>query len=215
MQAGDGEADPAGALLGRRPQDHSVQPYSAAGVEQALALAVRPTDIFVTTAPKTGTTWLTQVLSPASRCVRGFLSAVVVCVADQVLHQLRTGGDMEFDDIYQVVPWPPLCYDLGMDCNMDQKAFPRVFKTHQRLSAVNPGGKYLCTVRDPVKTMISWWNFLGPVSGFHASHPHTRVAYVARLRSPHPDGNAGRQKYSSSAALRQRVGFRIRRWVRR
>jgi hypothetical protein len=155
MQAGGGEADPTGALLGRRPQDHSVQPYSATGVEQALALAVRPTDIFVTTAPKTGTTWLTQVL-----------------------HQLRTGGDIEFDDIYQVVPWPPLCYDLGMDCNMDQKAFPRVFKTHQRLSAVNPGGKYLCTVRDPVKTMISWWNFLGPVSGcftLHAPTPESRT----------------------------------------
>ena len=100
---------------------------------------MRPSDVFVTTAPKTGTTLLTQVL-----------------------HQLRCPGDMDFDDIYQVVPWPPLSWDLGLDCDGDQRAEPRVFKTHQRLAAINRGGRYLCAIRDPVATTISNFKFLGP-----------------------------------------------------
>ncbi|KAH8097902.1 sulfotransferase [Aureococcus anophagefferens] len=79
-----------------------------------------------------------------------------------ICHQLRTGGDLNFDDIYQVAPWPPLSWDLGIDCDADQVAAPRLFKTHQRLSAQPRGGRYLCTVRDPATTILSWWHFLGP-----------------------------------------------------
>ena len=69
---------------------------------------------------------------------------------------------MRFDDICQVVPWPPLSWDLGTDCDADQRAEPRVFKTHQCLAAINRGGRYLCTIRDPARTMISNFVFLGP-----------------------------------------------------
>ena len=79
-----------------------------------------------------------------------------------ICHQLRTGGDLAFDDIYEVAPWPPLSWDLGIDCDADQVAAPRLFKTHQRLSAQPRGGRYLCTVRDPATTILSWWHFLGP-----------------------------------------------------
>jgi hypothetical protein len=42
---------------------------------------------------------------------------------------------------------------------LSQVAFPRIFKSHQLLSAVNPGGKYLCIVRDPEATLMSWFAF--------------------------------------------------------
>ena len=67
-----------------RQQDHSAQDYSTESLRRGLALRARPTDIFVATAPKTGTTLL-----------------------QQALHQLRAppGGDMNFYDLYQVSPW--------------------------------------------------------------------------------------------------------------
>lgn len=36
---------------------------------------------------------------------------------------------------------------------------PRIFKSHQLLSAINPGAKYLCIVRDPAATLLSWFDF--------------------------------------------------------
>lgn len=38
-------------------------------------------------------------------------------------------------------------------------AEPRLFKSHARLSAVHEGCKYLCTVRDPIKTLVSLFHF--------------------------------------------------------
>jgi len=37
---------------------------------------------------------------------------------------------------------------------------PRLFKSHQALSAINRGGKYLCIVRRPDAVLKSWYNFL-------------------------------------------------------
>ena len=42
----------------------------------------RESDVLITTAPKAGTTWM-----------------------QQILHQLRTGGDESFSSIDDVVPW--------------------------------------------------------------------------------------------------------------
>eukprot|EP00639_Heterosigma_akashiwo_P028325 CAMPEP_0194689476 /NCGR_PEP_ID=MMETSP0295-20121207/17641_1 /TAXON_ID=39354 /ORGANISM="Heterosigma akashiwo, Strain CCMP2393" /LENGTH=254 /DNA_ID=CAMNT_0039578539 /DNA_START=232 /DNA_END=998 /DNA_ORIENTATION=- len=58
-------------------------------------------DVIICTAPRTGTTWL-----------------------QQVLHQLRTGGDDSFEDIYQVVPWIHMAWDLGQDLDMKRKGKP-------------------------------------------------------------------------------------------
>ena len=48
----------------------------------------------------------------------------------QICHQLRTGGDMEFEEISQVVPWIELEHDQGQDLEAEQVAPPRCFKTH-------------------------------------------------------------------------------------
>ena len=71
----------------------------------------RPTDVLITTAPKAGTTWM-----------------------QQILHQLKTGGDPGFADIDQVVPWLELPR-RGMSWRelldkYEQLSDPRIFKTH-------------------------------------------------------------------------------------
>mmetsp|Transcript_4334 Transcript_4334/g.5594 ORF Transcript_4334/g.5594 Transcript_4334/m.5594 type:complete len:352 (-) Transcript_4334:100-1155(-) len=96
----------------------------------------RSTDIIIATAPKTGTTWL-----------------------QQICHQIRTGGDEEMEDIDKVSPWIQIAWDLGQNLNSEQAAFPRNFKSHQKLSSVNKGAKYLCAIREPVATFLSWYNF--------------------------------------------------------
>lgn len=97
-------------------------------------------DVFILTAPKTGTTLLQQMCQQLK----------------------RPGPEVEFEDIYQVSPFLELAYDLGQDKSgfLESLDRPRVFKTHQRLSAIPRGGKYICVVRDPEQTALSWYNFL-------------------------------------------------------
>lgn len=72
------------------------------------------------------------------------------------VHNYDAALSRDYEDIYQVSPWAQLAGDLGQDLNEPHIACPRLFKTHQRLSAINAGGKYLVTVRDPTKVLISW-----------------------------------------------------------
>jgi len=68
---------------------------------------------------------------------------------------------MDFEDIYQPMPWQIMAYDLGIDINAEQPSyknvsnshffFPRVYKSHQRLSACPSGARYIVAVRDPAK----------------------------------------------------------------
>ncbi|CAM9706303.1 unnamed protein product [Choristocarpus tenellus] len=70
---------------------------------------------------------------------------------------MPTRPHMDFDDInQQVVPWPILSPNLGIEINADQPAEPRCFKSHQPLSSVWRGGRYICTLRDPVAVIESW-----------------------------------------------------------
>jgi len=105
--------------------------------EIGASYVLRPTDVVILTFPKTGTTWL-----------------------QQICEQLRTGGDMKFDEITERQPWLEFAWDLGQDLDAEQVAVPRLFKSHQRPSAINPGGKYLAIVRDPKATLISYFNFM-------------------------------------------------------
>jgi len=92
--------------------------------------------MIVLTFHKTGTTW-----------------------CQQIAHQLRTGGHTDFAEITEVMPWIDFGWEVNQDLNQDQVAEPRLFKSHARLSAVQEGCKYLCTIRDPVKTLVSLFNF--------------------------------------------------------
>jgi Sulfotransferase domain len=106
------------------------------GKRRALSFRPRPTDVFVSTYPKSGTTWL-----------------------QQIVHGLRTRGSMDFDEITAVVPWLEMAADLGMDAQAPQIAEPRAFKSHLAWGDIPKGARYICVVRDPKDVVVSSYHF--------------------------------------------------------
>ncbi len=102
-----------------------------------FAFKPRPSDVFIVTSPKAGTTWL-----------------------QHICHQLRTKGDMEFGDVSEVVPWIELAHDLGQDLQADQPGEPpRLYKTHAWRPDVPKGGRYIVCFRDPADVVFSFYRF--------------------------------------------------------
>ena len=108
------------------------------GWQRGLDYKPDPTDVFIVTPPKCGTTWM-----------------------QQIVHGLRTRGSMDFDEISRVVPWINMAHDIGIDIYAPQVAYPRAFKTHSNLSEVPKGGKYIVIVRDPCDALVSDYHFMG------------------------------------------------------
>lgn len=106
------------------------------GFAKGLAFAPRPTDVFIATYPKCGTTLL-----------------------QQIVHGLRTGGDLDFREITAVIPWIELAHDIGLDPEAEQKAEPRAFKTHLGWNQVPKGGRYIWVLRDPSAVVVSFYHF--------------------------------------------------------
>lgn len=101
------------------------------------SLKLRPTDIVIAPFGKSGTTWV-----------------------QQIVHCLRTRGDMDFDDISRVVPWIETSAMLGIDLDAEQKVNPRAFKSHLSWDAIPKGGRYIVTVRDPGDALYSLYKFM-------------------------------------------------------
>lgn len=103
----------------------------------------RETDVLITTPPKAGTTWM-----------------------QQILHQLRTGGDVSFSSIDDVVPWlerhrPEKSLQEVLDY-FEAIPDPRVFKTHCTAEQT-PGigiAKIILTSRDPRDCCVSFYHHL-------------------------------------------------------
>jgi hypothetical protein len=103
--------------------------------------AARPTDVLITTAPKAGTTWM-----------------------QQILHQLRSGGDTTFSSIDDVVPWLELPRGSKsarqiLD-DFDAIRDPRVFKTHCTYEQT-PGvdtASIILSSRDPRDCCVSYYH---------------------------------------------------------
>jgi hypothetical protein len=100
-------------------------------------LELRPTDVVITPFGKSGTTWL-----------------------QQIVHTLRTRGDMDFDDISRVVPWIETSPGLGLDLQAEQKANPRAFKSHLEYEQLPKGARYINSVRDPRDAFYSMYKFM-------------------------------------------------------
>ena len=105
------------------------------GRKKALSFVPRQTDVIVVTPSKCGTTWM-----------------------QQIMHQTRSGGDMSFTDIDDVVPWIELAYDVGQDLDAEHKYQPRCFKTHAWFGCPK-GAKYIFVYREPCATFYSAFNF--------------------------------------------------------
>ena len=97
----------------------------------------RPTDIVFAPYSKCGTTWL-----------------------QQMFHTLRTGGDMDFDDISRVVPWIETARILGLDLEAPQRAQPRGFKSHLPYDRMPKGARYVVSLRDPGDALTSMYRFM-------------------------------------------------------
>lgn len=96
----------------------------------------RPDDVIVATYAKAGTTWM-----------------------QQIVHGLRTRGDMDFDEISAAVPWIEMAHDLDMDLEAEQAGQPRAFKTHFSWHDVPKGARYIFVFRDPKDSAVSFYNF--------------------------------------------------------
>lgn len=104
--------------------------------ERGKEFQPRPTDVIITPWSKSGTTWL-----------------------QQIVHGLRSGGDMSFDDISRVTPWIEVADALGIDLDADQGWEPRGFKSHYSYHAVPKGCRYLVSFRDPHRALVSYYRF--------------------------------------------------------
>ena len=94
-------------------------------------------DIIVSGSPKTGTTWI-----------------------QQIVHQLRTGGDMDFDDMFDLGPIVEFAHDLQVDLDAEQKAFPHSFKTHLWYPDCPKGARYIWCLHEPCAVAYSLFNML-------------------------------------------------------
>lgn len=106
-------------------------------IAQGMALKLRPTDLVITPFGKSGTTW-----------------------TQQIVHTLRTGGDMDFDDISRVIPWIEMSPSLGLDLDAEQRAAPRAFKSHLTADDVPKGGRYINVMRAPGDVLVSNFKFM-------------------------------------------------------
>ncbi len=149
MEKATRKTEPLDSMIGRSlnaPMSTTLDPkWGAPGLMHDPYLlahfSARPSDVLITTAPKAGTTWM-----------------------QQILHQLRTQGDADFDSIFEVVPWlempragVPWTETLAQ---YERIPNPRVFKTHCTYPQT-PGtdlARILLTVRDPRDCCVSFFH---------------------------------------------------------
>jgi hypothetical protein len=123
----------------------------------------RPSDVIITPAGKCGTTWL-----------------------QQTFHTLRTGGDMDFDDISRVVPWIETSRALGLDLEAPQRAEPRGFKSHLAYEQLPKGARYVVSLRDPKDALVSMYRFME--GWFLEPGAVTMTEYAETTLTLRPDG---------------------------
>ena len=132
--------------------------FSREAAERGLAFRPEPSDVIITPHAKCGTTFL-----------------------QQVAHQLRTRGDMDFDDISEVAPWIDLAPTLGQDLDAAQVARPRLFKSHVSWHDIPKGARYIVAFRHPRTAFESLYRFF---SGFLFEPGSIDIETLYRWRFP-------------------------------
>ncbi|MFP2928020.1 sulfotransferase domain-containing protein [Pyxidicoccus sp. 3LG] len=111
-----------------------------------VMLKPRPGDIYVATAPKTGTTWM-----------------------QQIVHQILTGGRGEFEHIYQVSPYLEHLLLRGFaEAVLDALPSPRILKTHMTwwLLAPPPDSRIIYVTRNAADSLVSLHNHVCLEEGY-------------------------------------------------
>jgi hypothetical protein len=67
---------------------------------------------------------------------------------------------MDFDDVSRVVPWIETSTDLGLDLTAEQRANPRLFKSHLDADRIPKGGRYIISCREPGDAIYSMYRFM-------------------------------------------------------
>src|SRR6266542_956063 len=111
-------------------------PLMAESTQYGVSYQAQPTDLFISPFLKCGTTWL-----------------------QQIVHGLRTGGAMDFDDISRVVPWLETAHMLGLDLQAPQPGAFQAFKSHLSWDALPKGGRYIVPFSNPKDALISFHRF--------------------------------------------------------
>lgn len=126
-----------------------------AGAADALRIArflrgraefsARPDDLFISSYPRSGTTWL-----------------------QHIAHVLATDGDVDFAHISQVVPWFERDLSLGRKRAQDFERFPspRIFKSHLPRMWLPHGARCLYVERDGRDVAASYYHFYQTHLGF-------------------------------------------------
>jgi Sulfotransferase domain len=86
----------------------------------------------------------------------------------QIVHSLRTRGDLKFDEIGEVIPCLEMAHDYGYtDLDAEQPGCLRAFKTHfaKHQCPWASRAKYIYVARDPEQACLSFDTFLPTRSG--------------------------------------------------
>eukprot|EP00434_Breviolum_minutum_P014194 symbB.v1.2.012515.t1/scaffold867.1/size156651/1 len=72
-----------------------------------------------------------------------------ITLLTQIAHGLRSNGNMDFEDINEVVPWFHAALMCGQDLDEAQPFNPRLFKTHQLYEKLPETAKFIVLFRQP------------------------------------------------------------------
>ena len=131
----------------------------------------REDDLILVSYPKSGSTWMSYLL-----------------------HQLRSGGDDDFDDIKnEVIDITPGHWDPADNpFTMIQRFHPRTFKTHGHYGLCPKGAKYIYVARDPADVLWSLYLFVHDLFGLEDRVPieiFYQDYFVDRFGSGHDIGS--------------------------
>ena len=125
----------------------------------------RSDDVIIATTSKSGTTMM-----------------------QQIVHGLRTGGSMDFEEISVVIPHLEHAKGIGIDLDAEQVAKPRAFKTHECYNFCPKGaGRHIVVIRHPLDIAPSLYSFLNGwvfASGTISPDTFIRMSILSRTNPP-------------------------------
>jgi hypothetical protein len=126
-------------------------------VRGALQHRARPDDVYISSYPRSGTTWL------------------------QLIVHLVQGGDTSFAHISQVVPWYERSLALGQSTAGDfaMRRSPRAFQSHLPYRWLPSGARYVYVQRDGRDVLVSYYHLYRSHLGYTGSFDEFFARFIA------------------------------------